>query len=186
MTELTGFNLERLWGDGEFVLFRGKRDTDLAQVLVVTPALENPTPETIARLEHAYSLAGRLDPAWAAQPLKLVHHEGRTALLLEDPGGDPLERVLGSYMQPAQFLPIAIGIAVALKGLHARSIVHRNVTPGNILVDLQSGHVWLTGFGIASPLPRERQLGKPPAEIAGSGSARPWARDQERAANATI
>ena len=168
MTELTGFNLERLWGDGEFVLFRGKRDTDLAQVLVVTPALENPTPETIARLEHAYSLAGRLDPAWAAQPLKLVHHEGRTALLLEDPGGDPLERVLGSPMQPAQFLPIAIGIAVALKGLHARSIVHRNVTPGNILVDLQSGHVWLTGFGIASPLPRERQLRKPPAEIAGT------------------
>jgi hypothetical protein len=44
----------------------------------------------------------------------------------------------------------------------------------------------LTGFGIASPLPRERQLGKPPAEIAGSGSARPWARDQEPAANATI
>ena len=68
MTELASFILERLCGDGEFVLFRGKRDSDLAQVLVVAPALEQPVPETIARLQHAYSLAGQLDPAWAVDP----------------------------------------------------------------------------------------------------------------------
>jgi predicted ATPase/signal transduction histidine kinase len=168
MTELTSFILERLCGDGEFVLFRGKRDSDLAQVLVVSPALEQPVPETIARLQHAYSLAGQLDPTWAARPLELVHHEGRPALLVEDPGGDPLERVLGQSMELSQFLRIAIGIAVALRSLHACGIIHRNVKPGNILVDSATGHVWLTGFGIASPLPRERQLPEPPAEIAGT------------------
>jgi serine/threonine protein kinase len=129
MTELTSFILERLCGDGEFVLFRGKRRTDLAQVLVLAPALEQPVPRTIARLQHAYSLAGQLDPAWAARPLELVHHEGRPALLMEDPGGDPLERVLGQPMEPSQFLRIAIGIAVALKNVHARGIIHRNVKP---------------------------------------------------------
>jgi serine/threonine protein kinase len=125
-------------------------------------------PETIARLQHAYSLAGELDPAWAARPLELVHYEGRSALLMEDPGGDPLERFLGEPMDLPQFLRIAIGIAGALGSLHARGIIHRNVKPGSILVDPTTGHAWLTRFGIASRLPRERQLPEPPAEIAGT------------------
>ena len=168
MTELTCFMLERLWEDGELVLFRGKRDAGLARVLVMAPALEQPAPETIARLHHAYSLAAEMDPAWAARPLEVVRHEGRPALVMEDPGGDPLERLLGHAMEPSQFLRIAIGIAVALGSLHARGIIHRNVKPGNILVDPATGHVWLTGFGIASPFLRERQLPEPPAEIAGT------------------
>ncbi len=117
MAELTSFMLERLWEDGELVLFRGKRDTDLARVLVVAPALEQPVPETITRLQHAYSLAGELDPGWAARPLELVHHEGRPALLMEDPGGDPLERLLGQPMEQSKFLRIAIGIAERVSAL---------------------------------------------------------------------
>src|SRR5580704_15043897 len=147
MTELTSFMLERLWEDGELVLFRGKRDAGLARVLVMAPALEQPAPETIARLHQAYSLAAKMDPAWAARPL---------------------EGLLGHPMEPSQFLRIAIGIAAALGSLHARGIIHRNVKPGNILVASATGHVWLTGFGIASPFLRGRQLPEPPAEIAGT------------------
>ena len=168
MTDLTSFTFERLWDDGELVLFRGERVAGLGPVLLVAPALRQPVPETIAGLRQAFSIAGELDPAWAARPLELVHHEGRIALLMEDPGGEPLERLLGPPMAPSQFLRIAIGIAVALGSLHARGIIHRNVKPGNILVESVTGHVWLTGFGIASLLPRGRQLPEPPAEIAGT------------------
>jgi serine/threonine protein kinase len=35
-------------------------------------------------------------------------------------------------------------------------------------VDSASGAVWLTGFGIASRLPRERQSAEPPETIAGT------------------
>jgi predicted ATPase/signal transduction histidine kinase len=168
MTDLASFTLERLWEDGELVLFRGTRGTGLAPVLVVAPALQLPVPETIARLQHAYSLAAELDPAWAAQPLELVHHEGRLALLTKDPGGDPLERLIGRPIEIAQFLRIAISTAVALGNLHNRGIIHRDVKPGSILVEAMTGHVWLTGFGIASLVPRERQPPEPPGEIAGT------------------
>ena len=168
MTELTSFTLERLWEDGEVVLLRGKQNTGPARVLVMTPALEQPGPETIARLRNAYSLAGQLDSAWAARPLELAFYEGRPALLMGDPGADPLEWLLGPPMEQSQFLRIAIGIAVALGGLHGNGIIHRNVKPGNILVDRATGRVWLMDFGIASILPRERTLPQPPAEIAGT------------------
>ncbi|HET9376016.1 MAG TPA: AAA family ATPase [Chthoniobacterales bacterium] len=168
MTELTSFTLERLWEDGEMVLLRGKQNTGSARVLVMAPALERPAPETIARLRHAYSLASQLDSAWATRPLELVHYDGRPALLMGDSGGDLLERLLGPPMEQSQFLRIAAGIAVALRGLHGNGIIHRNVKPGNILVDWATGRAWLTNFGIASALPRERTLPQPPAEIAGT------------------
>ena len=148
MNDLTGFTFERLWDDGELVMFRGEREAGLGRVLLVAPALRQPVPETIAGLRQAYSLAGELDPAWAVRPPELVHHEGRAALLMEDPGGEPLERLLGPPMEPSQFLRIAIGIAVALGSLHARGIIHRNIKPGNILVDSVTGHAWLTGSAL--------------------------------------
>jgi hypothetical protein len=63
-------------------------------LLVVAPTAEQPLPQSLRRLEHEYSLAAELEPAWAAKPLALTRHEGRTILVLADPGGEPLDRIL--------------------------------------------------------------------------------------------
>ena len=168
MTELSGAVLEPLWEDGEFVLSRGVQDDALSPLLVVAPASEQPAPGSLQRLEHRYALREELDPAWAARPLALAQHQGRPVLLLEDPGGEPLDRLLGQPWEVTQFLRVAIGLASALGQLHARGIIHKDVKPGNILVNAATGQVWLTGFGIASRLPRERQPPAPPEEIAGT------------------
>src|SRR5262249_48929193 len=46
--------------------------------------------------------------------------------------------------------------------------IHKDVKPANVLVHAASGRVWLTGFGIASELPRERQTPEPPQVIVGT------------------
>src|SRR5262249_33448589 len=49
-----------------------------------------------------------------------------------------------------------------------RGLVHKDIKPANILVNSTTDEVRLTGFGIASRLPRERQSLHPPETIAGT------------------
>ena len=55
-------------------------------VLVLAPTGEQPLPRSLRRLEHEYSLAAALEPAWSAKSLALTRYEGRTILVLADPG----------------------------------------------------------------------------------------------------
>jgi serine/threonine protein kinase len=119
-------------------------------------------------MEHEYALRTDLDPAWAARPLALVRDRGRALLVLGDPGGEPLDRLVERPLELTRFLRIAIALAAALSKLRERRIVHKDIKPANVMVAPESGQVWLTGFGIASGLPREHQAPDPPETIAGT------------------
>ena len=106
--------------------------------------------------------------AWTVQPLELVRDGGRAVLVLEDAGGEPLDRLLSAPMEAGRFLRLAIGIAMALDKVHQRGLVHNDIKPANILVNGATGEVGLTGFGIASRLSRERQAAEPTDALSGT------------------
>ncbi len=168
MTASSGHAPEILWDDGEFVLSRSVWDGESFLLLSAMPSSTQPSPEILTRLQHAYALREELDPAWAARPLRLEPHQGRLTLLSEDPGGEPLLRLLGRPWEIASFLRLAIGVATALAEVHQRGLIHKDIKPANILVNSATGQVWLVGFGIASRLPRERQAPAPREVIAGT------------------
>jgi predicted ATPase len=76
--------------------------------------------------------------------------------------------LLGAPMEVGRFLRLAIGVAAALGKVHQRGLIHKDIKPANILVNTASGGVRLTGFGLTSRLPRERQSPEPPEVIAGT------------------
>ncbi|WP_246703814.1 serine/threonine-protein kinase PknK [Rhizobium sp. SEMIA 4085] len=163
--------MEVFWEDGDRVFHRERRrgaDGKWNPVLVVLPALEHPTLSSLERLDHEFGLKDELDSPWAVRPLELVREGGRTMLVLEDPGGEPLARRLGTAMETELFLRLAIGIAAALGKAHQRGLVHKDIKPANILVTGSDAEVRLTGFGIASRLSRERQAPEPPEVVAGT------------------
>jgi PAS domain S-box-containing protein len=170
--ELSEYMLETLREDGNFILYRGRHrcqtDASPPSILVVTPGSERPTLESLRRMEHEYSFAAELDPSWASRPLALSQHNGQTVLVLENPGGEPLDRLIQGPMETAQFLRFAVGLATALSRLHQRGLIHKDVKPSNVLANSATGEVWLMGFGIASRLPRERQSPEPPEFVAGT------------------
>src|SRR5256884_2600996 len=163
-----GSSLKVLWEDGERVFCRRHADGYRAAVLAVLPAAEHPIPATLDRLAREYELKDELDGTWAVRPLELVRERGQIMLVLEDTGSEPLDRLLGMPMEVRSFLRIAIAVAAALTQVHRRGLVHKDIKPANILVNPMTGEVKLTGFGIASRLPRERQAPAPPESIAGT------------------
>src|SRR5215470_2449384 len=160
-----------LWEDGERVFSRGWRLDDNGNriaVLLVAPATDDPSRTRLDRLTHEYELKDELDGAWAARPLALIRDAGRTVLVLDDPGGEPLDRLLAGPMEVGRFLRLAVAVTSALGKLHQRGLVHKDIKPANILLNEATGEVRLTGFGIASRFARERQSPHPPETIAGT------------------
>ena len=93
--------------EGDISLFRGS-GIGLAPILLV--AAEERSPGCVERLEHEYALKSELDADWAARPVALTHDNGRMTLVLEDPGGTPLDRLLGPPLDVSHFLRIAIPV----------------------------------------------------------------------------
>jgi PAS domain S-box-containing protein len=171
MAEPSGYMLKPLREGPDFTLYRGWQHGNTAPVLAIELSAQHPSPLSLRRLEHEYSLAVELDPAWAAKPLTLARHKGRTILVLKDPGGEPLDLVLerdqGRPLDLTRVLSIAVGLASALGQVHRSGLIHKDVKPANVLVN-DAGNVWLIGFGIASQLPQERQAPVPPEIIDGT------------------
>ncbi|UFW51988.1 MULTISPECIES: trifunctional serine/threonine-protein kinase/ATP-binding protein/sensor histidine kinase [Bradyrhizobium] len=162
--------LELLWDDGERVFCRElRRDADgnVSSVLIVRAASEHPPAAVLDRLAHEYALRDELDRTWAVRPLDLIRDGGRTLLILEDPGSEPLERQLGTPMTLDRFLRLALAISTTVDQLHRRGLIHKDVKPANLLVT-GADEIRITGFGLATRLPRERQQLEPPETIAGT------------------
>ena len=89
-------------------------------------------------------------------------HPGSRGSRRRAAGSAPGKTALG------QFLRIAIGLSAALGELHGQGLIHKDIKPAHALVESSTGQAWLTGFGIALRLRRERQPPEPPESIAGT------------------
>ena len=164
-------NLQVLWEDGERLFCRGWREDGTggrSSVMVVLSAAERPSPSSVERLAHEYGLRDELNGSWAVRPLEFGRDSGRTVLVLEDPGGEPLDRLIDGPVGAERFLRLSIGVVTAVGKGHQHDLVHKDIKPANILVNCADGLTRLTGFGIASRLPRERQALGPPEVIVGT------------------
>ena len=93
-TELSGYVTKPVREGMDFNHYRGRQDCSPSPLLAVGLAAEQPSPQSLGRLEHQYSLAAELDPALGVKLLALSRHEGWTMLVLKDPRGKRLDWVL--------------------------------------------------------------------------------------------
>jgi hypothetical protein len=93
--------------EGDIALYRGSGN-GLAPILLV--AAEKASIGCVERLDHEYAIKAELDAEWAARPVALTNYNNRLTLVLEDPGGAPLDRLVGRPLDVSHFLRIAIPV----------------------------------------------------------------------------
>jgi hypothetical protein len=117
VVQLSGYSLDRLRDDGEFILYRAHaKQIEVPSVLLLAPASTRPSPEKLKKIDHEYSLRSELDSAWAVRPPALSELGAQMTLVLEDPGGETLDGSRSGPMEMTQFLGCAVGLATALGG----------------------------------------------------------------------
>ena len=80
--------------------------------------------------------------------------DGVPYLVMEYVTGPSLAAVLRGHAVPCRVLGLVAQVAEALACAHAAGIVHRDMKPGNVLVD--GGRVKIADFGIAAAVTRSR------------------------------
>jgi predicted ATPase/signal transduction histidine kinase len=138
---------------GEIELCRQCSEAE-GSVLVASTSVEGSSGKP-ALLHAEFALADRLNPTWAAMPRRVSHRFDRLQLTLSDPGGTVLRDLCGSRLSVDEFLETATVIATTVCAMHASGVIHRDITPENILIDDAARKAWVTGLGNAIASRRE-------------------------------
>ncbi|MCC5645599.1 AAA family ATPase [Nostoc sp. CHAB 5824] len=154
---LSGYQLlETLHSGSKTVIYRGRRKTDNASVIVKTLLCEHPLLEDIARLRHEYQIIEPLQIPGIVKAYELKNYQHGLALVLEDIPGCLLQEVIATQTTSLiTFLKVGINLAHILGELHAQQIIHKDIKPHNIIIDPDSGEAKLIDFSISSRLDKE-------------------------------
>ena len=153
MIDLTKCVVERLRVDDTFILYRAHRGGGARSLLALVP--RQPTISSLEKLKNEYALAADLDPTCAVLPIELVPHKENMMLVLEDPGGEPLASLIENPLELHTRLHLAVGLADTVGRIHRHGLLHRDIKPGNILVN-ERNEMRLTGFGNAAHQTHQR------------------------------
>ena len=179
--------LDRILGVGGTADVYGGRDLVLGRPVAVKwmrcEAVDDPT----ERLQAEGLLLARLDHPNLVTVLDTGTEDGRPYLVMELAGRTTLRSVLrDGPLRLTVVAQVGLCVARALTYVHEQNVVHRDVKPGNVLMDgdrRDPGRVWLADLGLARDVKAEHMtmtgvtLGTPaflsPEQVRGEKVASP-------------
>ena len=130
---------------------------------------EFPTPADIAQFHNEFDIIRELKLPGIPGPLRKTRENNRHVLEMEWVDGENLKTAFRQKSGDiVDVLHIAIAAARALAEIHHQHIIHKDITPFNILVDLQERHVRIIDFGISTSLDLKQPYVSNPELIEGT------------------
>jgi len=153
---LPGYQISAPISDGlNTCVYRGIRESDEQPVIIKILKAEFPTLEEITRLKNEYKITQHLHVESIVKSYSLETYQNRFALILEDFGGQSLNQILSKKLNLTAFLNIGIQLTSALNSLHQNCIIHKDIKPSNIIINLETETVKINDFSVASRLSKE-------------------------------
>ena len=134
--------MEEIGESEKATVYRGRRETDGKSVIIKTsgqPAL------FLTEFRKAYETSRDLDIDGVVKIERLEEYEGGIALIMGDFGGVSLKKIiLAKVIGLTDQLRIAVKLVDILGRLHGRQVIHGDIKPSNIIVNVRSGDVKIT------------------------------------------
>jgi predicted ATPase/class 3 adenylate cyclase len=148
-------NVEPLYESRRTGVYR-RRDAEGARIIKVLKA-QYPTNLDLAVYRREAELLAKVDSPHVNRLLAVEEQGNGVLLKIEDIGGLPLsEHFAQQTPRLDEFLTIAVQISRGLADVHRANIIHREVTPSNIVYNPNRRLVQIVDLGAASERSRER------------------------------
>jgi serine/threonine protein kinase/streptogramin lyase len=148
-SELLGYRIEALLGRGGMSVVYRAEDLRLkrkvALKLIAPELAENE--RFHERFLRESELAASLDHASIVPIYGAGELEGQLYIAMRYVEGGDLKALLRSGIEPSRALDLLAQVADALDAAHEAGLVHRDVKPGNVLLDARD-HCYLADFGL--------------------------------------
>ncbi|MEG4343959.1 AAA family ATPase [Microcoleus sp. A003_D6] len=161
MRQIPGYRIvEQLYSGTRTAVYRALPIDSQSPVVLKLLQKDYPTFSELIQFRNQYALGQNLNIAGIVKIYNLEFAQNRYILSMEDFGGISLEEYLSKQSEQLaihQFLKIAGKLANILQCLHQERIIHKDIKPGNILINPNTQEIKITDFSISSLLPRETQ-----------------------------
>ncbi len=156
--QLAGFSLlDVIHSVGDTVVATAQTQQGERVVLKVLDHTQ-PSPEMVARWRHEFSVLQSIDSDWIVKARALQVVDRQVVLVLEDFGSHNLAYLIEHQMLDlAERLNLAIQLSHALSAVHQARLIHGDIAPKNVLVDLARLRLKLCDFGLSSQLDHEQR-----------------------------
>ncbi|MEM7734321.1 MAG: ATP-binding protein, partial [Deinococcota bacterium] len=154
MIDIPGFNVNELVSESvNSLVYKAQRVSDDQAVVLKLLNREYPSSAELARFKREYSLLRSLKGEGIVKVYSAEAFMHSLVIVLEDFGGRSLANILQQGpLDVATFLHIAIKITKNLATIHQQQVIHKDVTPANIVWNPQTGQLKIIDFGIAARL----------------------------------
>lgn len=157
MITIPGYILgKELYFNSNISVYRGRDVKRNQDVIIKYLRKEYPDLKTIKKFQKEYQLIQNLKIKGIVKPVEFREVGQSVAIIFEDFGGESLDSILvqnisqNKFFSMEDFLKIAIQITRIIYDIHANRIIHKDIKPSNIMLNLQTGEIKITDFGIAS------------------------------------
>ena len=129
------------------------RESDSREVLLKTYLDTGDPGYAKVRAEREFGVLRQLSGAGVAEALELVGLDDQPVLVLERTPGISLRAWVGGGLPDAEtFLEVALQLCEVLVRMHGARLLHRDISPDNVLVDPTTRGVHLIDFELSRPL----------------------------------
>ncbi|MBP5975459.1 AAA family ATPase [Brasilonema sp. CT11] len=175
MITLPGVAIQcKIYESSASLVYRGIRVQDGQAIVIKLLKQDYPSVQEITRYKQEYQITCSLNLEGVIKAYNQQKYQRTLVIFLEDFGGESLEYWMRQRpetfcpMPISTFLPLAIDVTKILGRIHTANVIHKDINPGNIVLNPSTGVIKIIDFGIATQFNRTNPTFKSPHVLEGT------------------